>query len=133
MNYLETARDVLTALVVSREKESVERGEVSHEELAEGNACDIDETDWWSMLTPEEREALKPRPIRRRCPWCKRINHSTICNELRPKRLMPFGKYKGQPVEELPRDYVQWIAESGIRPDQETRDEVYDRFGIAIH
>lgn len=123
MTYLDTAREVLATLSTVEPARPVARSEVSGDE----------QTNWWSILTPEEREALKPHPIKRRCPWCKRIKHSAICDEMRPKRLMPLGKYKGQAIEGLPRDYVHWLAGSRIRLDQETRDEIYGRFGIAIH
>ena len=123
MTYLDVAREVLATLPA----------DVTAELVTASEAFTDEPTDWWSILTPEEREALKPRPIKRRCPWCKRIKHSPLCDELRPRRLMPLGKYKGQPIEELPRDYVHWLAGSRVRLDQETRDEIYDRFGIAIH
>ncbi len=105
--------------------------EAEADEIANGLFRDkSDQTDWWSMLTPEEQEVLKPQPIKRRCPWCKHIKHTAICNELRPKRLMLIGKYKGMPIEDLPRDYVHWLAGSRVRLDKETRSEIYDRFGI---
>lgn len=28
------------------------------------------------------------------------------------KMLMPFGKYKGQPVADLPVDYIMWVLEN---------------------
>ena len=124
MSYLETARAALATwraeVTVPTEKTVV---------VVEAN----EDFDWWSILTPEEREELKPRPIKRRCPWCKQIRHTALCDELRPKRLMPIGKYKGQPIEDLPRDYVHWLANSTVRLDSDTRNEIYDRFGAVIY
>lgn len=31
---------------------------------------------------------------------------------------MPFGKYKGEPVEDLPIDYIEWCLENvNLRPE----------------
>lgn len=31
--------------------------------------------------------------------------------------LMPFGKHKGEPVEDLPTDYIEWLlAECVLHP-----------------
>ena len=134
MSYLAMAHEAMlafqtVALAVSQEGES-QSNAVSA--IAEEQAGSDSEVDWWAILTDEEREALKPRPIKRRCPWCKHVKHTALCNELRPKRLMPLGKYKGQPIEELPLDYVYWLGSSTIRLDQETRDEIYERFRVVI-
>lgn len=32
---------------------------------------------------------------------------------------MPFGKFKGSPLEEVPKDYLQWLANSGALDKQE--------------
>jgi len=30
---------------------------------------------------------------------------------------MPFGKYKGEPIEDLPVDYIEWcLGECDLRP-----------------
>ena len=28
---------------------------------------------------------------------------------------MPFGKYQGQGLDEIPRDYLEWLLDAGIR------------------
>ena len=74
-----------------------------------------------------------PRPIKKPCPWCKRTEHTEICNELRWRTTMPFGKHKGTPIESLPRDYVHWLAGSKVKVNEDVRNEIYDKFGIVIH
>ncbi len=32
-------------------------------------------------------------------------------NKLRPGTLMPFGKFKGKTVDELPNSYLNWLLE----------------------
>lgn len=29
--------------------------------------------------------------------------------------LMPFGKYKGEPLQDIPASYLQWLWRDGIR------------------
>lgn len=36
------------------------------------------------------------------------------------KFIMPFGKYKGEYLEDIPEDYLQWAYENlDLRPDLE--------------
>ena len=30
------------------------------------------------------------------------------------ERQMPFGKYKGRPIADLPGDYLNWFAREGV-------------------
>ena len=124
MNYLERARNVMATVygdVVAEVDTSRTEG------VRKPN-----QDDWWAILTLEERQSLKPRTIQLRCPWCRHIRHTSLCDELRPKRPMSIGKYRGEPIEDLPHDYVLWLAKKRIRLDLETRDEIYDRFGVVI-
>ena len=88
---------------------------------------------WWSQLSREQQFELRPRPVKRRCFFCKQIEHSEICNELRPHRIMPFGRYKGKPLDELPKEYVRRLGSIRISLTSEIRDELYDLFGVVVH
>ena len=100
----------------------------------EAERTETDKTDyWWGQLSPEQQAELMPRPIKRPCPWCKRTEHTDICNELRWRSVMPFGKYKGRSIDELPEDYVHWLAKKKVRLPEDLRNEIYDTFGIVIH
>lgn len=35
---------------------------------------------------------------------------------------MPFGKYQGRPLKDVPRDYVKWLDESGALDKEENQD-----------
>ena len=34
---------------------------------------------------------------------------------------MPFGKYQGQPLQNIPRDYAQWLLSSGAFEKEENQ------------
>lgn len=36
-----------------------------------------------------------------------------LLNQSRTITMMPFGKHQGQPLSQLPRSYIQWLASSG--------------------
>ena len=36
-----------------------------------------------------------------------------LLNKPRPIQHMPFGKYQGKPLKEVPKDYLQWLKGSG--------------------
>jgi len=93
----------------------------------------VDEIVWWGQLSPDQQAELMPRPIKKPCPWCKRTEHTDICNELRWRTPMPFGKYKGRPIDDLPPDYVLWLAKKKVRLPEDLLNEIYDTFGIVIH
>lgn len=37
-------------------------------------------------------------------------------------QVMPFGKHQGKPLQELPKDYLQWLLSSGALHKPENRD-----------
>ncbi len=37
-----------------------------------------------------------------------------LLNRPRPILHMPFGKYQGQPLKAIPKDYVQWLMGNGF-------------------
>lgn len=46
----------------------------------------------------------------------------SLLNKPRALQHMPFGKYQGKPLKELPRDYLQWLAGSGAFDKPENHD-----------
>jgi DNA polymerase-3 subunit epsilon len=42
----------------------------------------------------------------------------------RPKEIihMPFGKYQGKPLQQLPKDYIQWLFSNGALDKAENKD-----------
>lgn len=47
---------------------------------------------------------------------------------------MPFGKYKGRPLSEIPTDYLRWLMQSGVldksRGNQDLKDLVTQRLSL---
>jgi uncharacterized protein (DUF3820 family) len=35
---------------------------------------------------------------------------------------MPFGKYRGEPLESIPKHYLKWLGQSGVfdKPENES-------------
>lgn len=56
----------------------------------------------------------------------------TLLNVPRRLRHMPFGKHRGKPLEEIPKDYVLWLAESGAfdRPENSELKETFEQLGL---
>lgn len=53
------------------------------------------------------------------------IDIETACSLLNKPRLlqhMPFGKYQGKPLKEVPKDYVLWMNSSGAFTKPENQD-----------
>ena len=75
-----------------------------------------------SQIHDREREYLSERRMwPHPCAWCGgRLVHSAPCRLLqcdwKLATPMPFGKYRGKPVAELPIDYVQWAVRLGHLP-----------------
>lgn len=44
---------------------------------------------------------------------------------------MPFGKHKGKPLEEVPSDYVAWLAKDGFfeKPENRALQEAFEKLG----
>jgi len=48
---------------------------------------------------------------------------------------MPFGKYKGQPIEDVPTSYLYWIAENvegNAKLVKEAEDQIAMRGGEGV-
>ena len=63
------------------------------------------------------------------------LSYETVFELLsRPTRLthMPFGKYQGKPLQEVPSDYVAWLAKNGAldKPDNKFLKEAFVGFGL---
>lgn len=47
-------------------------------------------------------------------------------------KIMPFGKYQGKPLEQIPEDYVKWLAKSEAfeKPENQTLKESFEKLGL---
>ena len=47
-------------------------------------------------------------------------------------RAMPFGKHRGKPISEVPKDYVRWLLDNGAldKPDNAELRESFDTAGL---
>ena len=47
-------------------------------------------------------------------------------------RQMPFGKYRGEPLEKVPKHYLKWLAGSGAldKPENETLKASMEKLGL---
>lgn len=43
---------------------------------------------------------------------------------------MPFGKYQGRPLAEVPKDYVLWLAQKGILGEHEALQKQFQELGV---
>jgi hypothetical protein len=71
-----------------------------------------DQGDWWDCLDDEQRaELLTPRSRPGRCYFCGGIYHHAVDCFGQP--CMPWGKYEGRRLAEVPQSYLEWAAGSG--------------------
>lgn len=56
----------------------------------------------------------------------------SLLNRPRTIQVMPFGKHQGQPLSQLPRNYIQWLASSGAleKPENLELKESFQRLGL---
>lgn len=92
-----------------------------------GQDRESDGWDWWDWLHPEDYARITaPHVVPAPCPWCGgRYRHNPLCDELRAswEVVMPFGKHKGTPIRDVPRDYLTWLTQrSDVRG--ELREEI---------
>ena len=50
--------------------------------------------------------------------WTRLIGMNTEHLQLLLTREMPFGKYKGHVIADLPGDYLNWFARKGFPPGE---------------
>lgn len=55
-----------------------------------------------------------------------------LMNKPRELQHMPFGKYQGKPLKEVPSDYVTWMASSGAFDKAENQDlkQSFQKLGL---
>lgn len=55
-----------------------------------------------------------------------------LINKPREMHHMPFGKYQGQPLSKVPKDYVKWMAGSGAfdKPDNQELKACFIKLGL---
>jgi len=51
----------------------------------------------------------------------------TIVNELSDTDKMPFGKHKGEPMQDVPARYLHWLWTNGIKDNKESNVGDYIR------
>jgi DNA polymerase-3 subunit epsilon len=47
---------------------------------------------------------------------------------------MPFGKYQGKPLKDVPPDYVKWLSNNGVfeKPDNKALKEAFETLNLLI-
>lgn len=49
-------------------------------------------------------------------------------NDLSP---MPFGKHKGQPMQDVPANYLHWLWTNGLKEDKQSPVSAYIRRNLS--
>lgn len=95
--------------------------------LSAENHDDANEWYWQHIDDADRRYLCGPRDWPAPCPWCGgHLVHRPACDDLRREWVpeMPFGKHRGQRIDELPRTYVEWVLARGIGADDFRRQLV---------
>jgi hypothetical protein len=99
------------------------------DEILAGDNTDSDDAgrrDWWEAISDEDRDRLLSR--RRTpdpCAWCGgRLRHNSRCVALDWEPRLPFGKFRGRRVSEVPDRYLQWFLDRSRRLDPSLRREI---------
>lgn len=83
-----------------------------------GFDCDANEFNWANVFPSDHSYLTAPRTYPSPCSWCGgQLRHNRLCNALRAswQPAMPFGKYAGKQLSQVPRDYLEWfIRRDGI-------------------
>jgi len=78
---------------------------------------------WASISAEDDRYLTGPRILpKSRCPWCGGyLVHPRACKELSAawEPTLPYGKYRGRRVWDVPVDYLRWMLGSAntLSPD----------------
>jgi len=76
---------------------------------------------------------LGPRDWPAPCTWCGgRLVHSQTCRELRDGWAIRFGfgKHKGQRVDRVPREYLEWLWSSGSIANADLKAAIAKILGV---
>ena len=72
-------------------------------------------------------DLIRPRNIPEPCPCCGlRLRHTPICDELRWRGTLPFGKHKGKQFHSIPQSYLHWLLDNKIHLPDDLRQEIVD-------
>ena len=77
--------------------------------------------------------AIGARPTVHPCTWCGgRLVHSKACDRLRESWIpqMTFGKHKDKRVDEVPRDYLEWLWGTRSIRDADVKAAVQKLLGV---
>lgn len=94
--------------------------------------AEFDENEFfWEQIPDRDLVYLvAPRKYPDPCPWCGgRTKHNPTCDELRGswEIAMPFGKWKGKPISQVPADYLMWLVANSESLDIELREAIQGR------
>jgi len=111
----------------------------------DGEVEDEETTDWWEQVTDEDREYLlgpsvdDPPTLQQlarlrawqadrhpgKCFFCGgRKVHNPDCFIVAFKSVLPFGRYKGRLVSDVPKHYLIWLLENSTSLPPELRVEI---------
>lgn len=114
-------------------------------EWSESEAEADEPIDWWEEITDEDREYLlgptlddPPTPAQvaalrawragrhpGTCFFCGgRTVHNPECFIIAFTSVLPFGRYKGRLVSEVPKDYLVWLLKNSTRLRSDLRTEI---------
>jgi hypothetical protein len=90
-------------------------------DLTPADDADDQANEWhWSHVSDDAyRYLTADRSFAAPCPWCGgRLKHNPLCDELRVSwaPTLPWGRHKGKPLSEVPRDYLCWIGRNRSLP-----------------
>jgi hypothetical protein len=77
------------------------------------------------MLPADFAYAYGPRPHPEPCPWCGgRLRHNPLCVVLTWLPVLRFGRHRGKRLDEVPKDYLQWLLRRGEHLSVELREDI---------
>jgi DNA polymerase-3 subunit epsilon len=57
-----------------------------------------------------------------------------LLNKPKPLHHMPFGKYQGTPLKQVPQDYIRWLSGSGAfaKPENHELKASFEQLGLLV-
>lgn len=92
-------------------------------DIAQSSDSEANEFYWQQIRETDRRYLLGPRHYPRPCLWCGgRLVHHPRCQELKLswEPVIPFGRYAGKKVSDVPRNYLKWLVHQ-LGPETELR------------